>query len=76
MLDDCSISHGKRREKETHGDSGDWPEWDANFSEERVYEAVEDRDEDDDNDRVLCFVSVLRLWYHSYLTVGESTGRQ
>lgn len=57
MLDDGSISHGKSGAKETRGDSCDWPEWDADFSEERVYEAIEDWDEEDDDDRVLCFVS-------------------
>lgn len=52
MLDDCGVSHGKSGEKETHGDSCDRPERDAKSSEEWVYQAVEDGNEDDDSDRI------------------------
>ena len=52
MLDDSRVSHGKSTKEEAHGDTSDWPERNANLSEEGVEQAIADGDEDDNCERI------------------------
>lgn len=52
VLDDGSVGHGKRGNDETDGDTGDGWEWDVKFLHDRVDDAVEDGDEDENGNGV------------------------
>ena len=52
MLDDGGVGHGERADPEAEGDAADWFERDTPFAQERVDDAVDKWDEDDDGDGV------------------------